>query len=93
LFERVFVRRVTDFYHFYYNALNWAQWIESIDIIVHSGTENGNVFLRLLPSEDAHSFQMSQNVKSAVSSAGGTYMVTDLDGAVGMSLLFPLSKC
>jgi hypothetical protein len=87
----VSVRHATLFYDFFYNIIHWATWQADPYIIAHMGAEGRNVFLRMLPSEDANSFQMEKSFQSAVVSTGGLYAVKDLDDdAVGISLSFPI---
>ena len=83
------VRRATLFYDFLYNAIHWATWLSSPHMLAHLGSENGNMVLRLLPSEDAQSFQMESSLQSAVALAGGEFSAKDLDDVVGISLCFP----
>jgi hypothetical protein len=83
------IRRTTLLYDFFFNVLFWATWLGSPRIIVHLGTENNNTILRILPSDDANSFQMDKNLEYAINSAGGIFMLKDLDDATGMSLSFP----
>jgi hypothetical protein len=77
-------------YDFFYNVIYWATWLDSPQILVHLGAENGAVVLRLLPSGDAHSFQMDRYLENAIAASGGVYAVKDLDDdTAGLSLSFP----
>jgi hypothetical protein len=82
------LRHATLLYDLFYNVTYWATWITTPRILVHLGFEEGGPVLRLLPSEDAHSFQMEAALEKAIELAGGTYVVKDLDDAVGLSLSF-----
>ncbi len=88
--ESVPIRRATIFYDCFYNVLDWAALLTDPSILVHLGYESGSVVLRLLPSEDAHSFRLDETVHAAILSEGGSYNVKELDdAAAGISLSFP----
>jgi hypothetical protein len=86
---RLSVRRATLFYDFFYHVVDWVAQHNCSRIVAHLGSEHGNIVMRLLTSEDAGSFQMYETLSAAISSAGGTCVVKDLDDAVGISLSFP----
>ena len=84
------VRFATLLYDFFYNVIYWATWLDGIRIIVSLSSEGGRIVLRLLPSEDAHSFRMERGLEAAIKAVGGVYEVKDLDDeAVGLTLSFP----
>jgi len=85
------LRQSTLFYDFFNNVVYWATWVKGARILANLGIENGNIVLRLLPNEDARSFQMNKTVIAAIASADGKYTVKDLDDGVGLSLSFPSS--
>ena len=85
----VSVRRATLIYDLFYSVVYWAAWLDSPNILAHLGVENGDLILRLLPSDDAHSYQMGKALEKAIALAGGRYFVKDLDETVGLSLSFP----
>jgi len=82
------VRLATLFYDLFYNVIYWATWSSKSYIIALLGSDNGSIVLRLLPSEDASTFQMGRELQEAISVVGGTFDVKDLDDAVGLSLSF-----
>jgi len=83
------VRCATLYYDLFYNVIYWATWSGNAYILVMLGSDNGNIVLRLLPSEDARSFRMSRELKKAIDIADGTFSVKELDDdAVGLSLSF-----
>ena len=82
-------RRAALLYDLFYHLISWAAWLESPHILAHLGAENGEVVFRLLTSEDAHSFQPEKSFLTAIAAVGGTYLIKDLDDAVGISLSFP----
>jgi len=82
-------RRATLFYDFFYHVSDWAARCACPYMLVHLEMEHGMVTMRLLPSEDARSFQPGEGLVSAIAAAGGSIAVKDLDGAVGLSLAFP----
>ncbi len=83
------IRQATLFYDFFYAVADWAAERECPTMLVHLGPEKEGVTMRLLPSEDARSFKMEGNLDAAITSAGGIFSVKDLDGAIGISLVFP----
>jgi len=83
------VRFATLFYDLFYNVIYWATWSGSPYILALLGYDNGSAVLRLLPSEDAQSFQIGRELLTAIEAAGGTYAIKDLDDAVGLRLSFP----
>jgi hypothetical protein len=85
----LFVRRATLIYDFFYSVIHWAAELDSSSIITHLGIENGDIVLRMLPSGEVNSYQMESALEKAIAAAGGTYLVKDLDDAVGLSLSFP----
>jgi len=85
------LRQATLFYDFVYNVLYWATWLSGVRILTNLGIENNHTVLRMLPNEDAKSFQMNKTVMAAIASVDGTYSVKDLDDGVGLSLSFPLA--
>jgi hypothetical protein len=86
----ILIRRAALFYEFFYNALHWATWMTEPRILTHLGSDGDGVFLRLLPSEDAHSFQMDKSLRDAIAAEGGVYAVKDLDDdSAGFRLSFP----
>jgi len=83
------VRQATLLYDFFYSVIYWASWHSGPYMLAYLGIEDGRVMLRLLPSEDANSFQLENSLKKAICAAGGVFAVKDLDDAVGLSLSFP----
>ena len=84
------VRMATVFYDFFYNVLDWAAGLSNLRILAHLGRESGNIVLRMLPSEDARSFQLDETVLAAILAENGCYTVKELDNdASGISLSLP----
>jgi hypothetical protein len=89
LIKQLPIRQATLFYDFFYTVLYWATWLPDPVILVNLETENGNTVLRLLPAEDAYSFQMDKRLENAIVMAGGTYTVKDIgDETASISLSF-----
>ena len=86
----VSVRCATLLYDFFYSVIYWATWLCDLKILAFFATEGGRVVLRLLPSADAHSFQMEKGLETAIEAAGGIYTAKDIDDeTVGLTLSFP----
>ena len=84
------VRFATLLYDFFYNVVYWATWLDDLRILVFLASEGGRILLRMLPSEDAHSFRMDRGLEASIATAGGLYEVKDIDDdAVGFVLSFP----
>jgi hypothetical protein len=83
------IRKATLLYDLFGSIMYWATWITGIKILTHIGIEDSGISMRLLPNEDISAFQMSKSLMASIASAGGTYEVKDLDGAVGICLSFP----
>jgi len=89
LIKDIPVRYATLYYDLFYNVIYWATWSSNAYILAMLGSDNGNIVLRLLPSEDARSFRMGRELKKAITNADGTFSVKELDDdAVGLSLSF-----
>ena len=82
------VRQATLFYDLFYNVIYWATWSDKPYILTLLGADTKSIVLRMLPSEDAHTFRMGRELYSAISENNGLYVVKDLDDAVGLSLSF-----
>lgn len=82
-------RQATLFYDFFYHVIDWAAVRECPYMLAHLGFEKETVAIRLLPSEDARSFELEADLNAAMTSVGGIFSRKDLDGAVGISLAFP----
>ena len=84
------VRKAKLFYHFFYNAVDWAVNGRCPSIIAYLRMEGGGgISMRLLPSADARTFTTDTELSSAIASAGGFITLTDYDDAFGLCLSFP----
>ena len=86
--KEVPVRDATLFYDVFYTAIDWAIVGASHVMLVHFSDEDEQLQMRLLPSKDAQSFQLPKTLAQAVATAGGHFLVRDLDDATGISLSF-----
>ena len=83
------VRRATIFYDFFYSVIDWAAKLSCAHILAYLGIEQESVVLRLFPSEDADLFEIEKKLEAATTSAGGNFIIKDLDDAFSLSLSFP----
>ena len=86
------VRNATLLYDFFHNVIYWATWSKNVHIVADLCAVDNRIMLRLLPSDDARTFQMSSGLISAIALTEGRYTVTDLDDAVGLCLAFPVEE-
>jgi len=84
------VRRATLFYDIFYYVLNQSASLGCDNIMAYFGTERESTIMRLFPSVDLDSFHMDKKLEAAIASAGGGFIVKDLDDAFSISLSFPL---
>ena len=89
---QVSVRRATLLYDFFYSVIDWAAGIDEVSILAQLLTENGNIIMRFLPSRDARSYKMENDLEKSIASSGGIFNIKDLDDAFGLSLSFAGGK-
>lgn len=83
------VRQAALFYDFFYAIIDWISTRECPTMLAHLGLEKDSVTMKLLPSEDARSFELKTDLHTSITSAGGVFYMKNLDGAIGISLAFP----
>jgi len=88
LIKDLSVRHATLFYDLFYNVIYWATWSVKPYILIQLSSDEENIILRLLPSENANSFRPGRELRAAIINNNGVYAVKDLDDATGLSLIF-----
>ena len=83
------VRQAILFYDFFYAVVDEAVQGAYLHMLTHLGSENRTLALRLFLPEEALHFEPKTDLLAAVAAAGGLFSAKDLEGAAGLSLVFP----
>jgi hypothetical protein len=82
------VRQAALFFDLFHSVMDWAAEQGCEHMLSHLASENGNIVMRMLPSENITAFDPGTEFLVKVNEAGGVFAVKDLDVAVGISLSF-----
>lgn len=83
------IRHATLFYDFFHAVLDAAVQKSCPYIIQHLGTEQEQVTMGLLPSENMVTFKAEARLIARITDAKGKILTKDLDDTIGISISFP----
>ena len=87
--ETIPVLQARSLYEFAYSVVDWATQTENPHLLLQLLTEKDQTLLRFIASEDLRSYEPGRELQAEISSAAGSFACKDLDGAVGITLVFP----